>query len=768
MAPSDEYGGDSDVDDGFDDDVPGVGGSGCDDQQEDEENPFTAFAEAHAKAARRRARTPDIDGNGDAAMQDIDLGSDADCDDDDDDDGDGGGLEVDDDGGDSTNDDIEDVTPAQSAASSEPTLVEPKYGGSVRKRAAGWGDEGGGASRSDDETAIAANINMTHTQEDDEDGGSDATGEDEPFGNALVRAESKDSAYEDDDDDGVSEGSSASEDPAPFAKYTGEAEEEDEENPFEKYASGGGATSTTRRAARRREDDELVDDLFSEDTAAGGRKGQDGGHGGGGGGGGFDGFDDDDGFGPDDDDDDDDDESPRNAKSKDSGAGTTPTGMITYDQDFEDADDYDLDGLDGNYDAIKAYEKRRGMLTNRQWAVVLAIITCIFVLLMIIIGLSVALASRNQKNGGDDQGTHDGSIIDDGKFPPGRPHVISRSYLQTYSGQDIETMESTAMIKQYENLMGSYLTYYIGGGVGEDDTAKALEMGSVAALCTVNFQRLSSTATRKRRHNSGGGGRRDRRQRYRGLRRRRTQFRPQQGAPVPQEVLDAVNEIGDGTLEISGAAPTFYDDGDDTGEQPSTANTSPKPMCPPGMDAVRGSNGRIIGCSPSRAPPTSETKPTSAAGTILPERPTDSDLPAIATATVLDMMATEEEEDSMHLEIDFTMTWSAPSYWSSQGDDYGNKLSEADDKGLRELQEFPKHFEAFMNSQRGKRQQLHDLTKVLELDVEFISDVVEREPLQHKFTDVPTVSPTPAPFAAASPQPTPEDGCCFGVCWFSC
>lgn len=100
MAPSDEYGGDSNVDDGFDDDVPGVGGSGSDDQQEEEENPFTSFG-------------------GTADKND----------------------EYDD--GDSTDDDIEDVTPAQSAASP----VEPKYGGSVRKRAAGWGDEGGGASK---------------------------------------------------------------------------------------------------------------------------------------------------------------------------------------------------------------------------------------------------------------------------------------------------------------------------------------------------------------------------------------------------------------------------------------------------------------------------------------------------------------------------------------------------------------------------------------------------------------------------------------------
>ena len=708
---------------------------------------------------------------------------------------------------------------------------------------------------------------ISDDKEEDENSGSDTDDEDEPFGNSLVkgmpkrqkmsRTDSRDSAYEDasDDDDG-SEGGSASEDPSPFSKHTGEAEE-DEENPFGKCVS-----SATRRAARKREDEELMDDLFPED-AAGGRR--DGGHGSGGG-----------GFGEDDDHDDydslddDDDESPRNAKSKDSGAGTTPTGMISHDRDFEDAD-YDLDGLDENCDTIKAYEKRRGMLTNRQWAVVLVIVTCISVLLAIIVGLSVALASSNKKNtgstknDGDDKSTL-GGLIDDGKFPPARPHVVSQSYLQIYSGQDIETIESTAMIEQYEELMASYLTHYI-GGVGEDDAGKlesietedetgdgdasatltfidedgnianlpyiegtddnknievgegqtlvfggnigggtrhqrslVLEMGSVTARCTFNFQRLSSTATRNRRHNNvggGGGGRRERRQLYRGLRRRRAQV-----LTPPQEVLDAANEIGDGTLSITGAAPTFYDDGDGAeggGEQPLTPNTSKKPTCPPGMEAVRGSNGQVIGCSPSKTPATGENMPTSAVGAI-PERPADSEstLPAltnemvfiddenppdeldgeaaIATATVLDMMTTEED-DSMHLEIDFTMTWSASSHRSSQGDNNGNKKSESEtndtlngdeDKVLRELEHFPKHFEEFMNSQRGKRQQLHDLTKVLELDVEAISDVVEREPLRHKFTDVPTVTPTPAPFAATSLQPTPEDGCCFGVCLFSC
>ena len=922
MAPNDEYGGDSDEDDGFDDDVPGGGGSGSNNDQP-EENPFTAFAEAHAKAARRRARTPDMDGNHDAAMQDVDLGGDGDGDTDGNDDdlegtehgnpfaayaqqhrnGSGGGKgghsntthagqggADDDDDDDSTDDDIEDVTPVRSAVSKP---APPKYGGSARKKAAGWG--GGGAS-SDDETAVTAiTANTTNTKktkkfagisnnrsdveedygtglftisddkEDDENGESD-TDEDEPFGNSLVkgmpkrrkmsRMDSKDSAYEDasDDDDG-SEGSSASEDPTPFAKYTGEAEE-DEENPFGKYVS-----SATRRAARQREDEELMDDLFPEDTA-GGR--QDGGHSHGGGGGfGEDGDHDDyDGL------DDDDDESPRNAKSKDSGAGTTPTGMISYDRDFEDAD-YDLDELDENYDTIKAYEKRRGMLTKRQWAVVLAIVTCISVLLAIIVGLSVALASSNKKNadsiknGGNGKNTLGGSI-DDEKILPARPHVVSQSYLQTYSGQDIETIESTMTIEQYEELMASYLTYYI-GGVGEDDTAKltsikdedeagdgdasatltfidqdgnianlpytegadgnkkievgegqtlvfggnvgggtrhqrslVLQMGSVTARCTFNFQRLSSTATRNRRHNSGGGGRRENRQRYRGLRRRRAQ-----ALPPPQEVLDAANEIGDGTLSITGAAPTFYDGSDGAeggGEQPLTPNTSSKPTCPPGMEAVRGSNGQVIGCSPSKIPATGENMPTSAVGAI-PERPADSEstLPvltnemvfldeenppdeldgeaAIATATVLDMMTTEED-DSMHLEIDFTMTWSASSHRSSQGDNDGNTKSESEtndtlngdeDKVLRDLEHFPKHFELFMNSQRGKRQQLHDLTKVLELDVEAISDVVEREPLKHKFTDVPTVAPTPAPFAATSLQPTPEDGCCFfGVCLFSC
>ena len=911
MAPNDEYG-DSDEDDGFDDDVPGGGGgSGSNDQQE--ENPFTAFAEAeaHAKAARRRARTPDIDRN-ETEMQDIDLGG-GDEDGNNDDDlegtehdnpfatyaeqnrgGDKGGhynkthagqAGADDDDDDSTDDDIEDVTPVRSATSKP---APPKYGGSARKKPTGWGGGGGGAS-SDDETAVTAiTANTTNTKktkkfagtnhrsgveedygtglftisddkEGDENGKSD-TDEDEPFGNSLLkgmpkrrkmsRVDSKDSAYEDaSDDDGGSEGSSASEDPSPFAKYTGETEEEDEENPFGKYVS-----SATRRAARQREDEELMDDLFPDDTA-GGR--QDVGRGGG-------------GFGQDDNNndeydglDDDDDESPRNGKSKDSGAGTTPTGMISYDQDFEDAD-YDLDGLDENYDTIKAYEKRRGMLTNRQWTVVLAIVTCISVLLAIIVGLSVALASSNKnagstKNGGDGKSTH--GSIDDGKFRPARPHVVSQSYLQTYSGQDIETIESAAMIEQYEELMASYLTYYI-GGVGEDDTANlesiksegeagggdtsasltfigedgkvvslpyiegtdgsnnievgegqtlvfgdkiggtrqrrslVLDIGSVTARCTFNFQRLSSTATRNRRHNSGGGGRRERRQLYRGLRRRRAQ-----ALTPPQEVLDAANEIGDGTLSITGAAPTFYDDGDGaegTGERPPIPNTDSKPTCPPDMEAVRGSNGQVLGCSPSKAPATSENKPISAVG-IISERPDDSELTspaltnemliideenppeeldgeaAIATASVLDMMAAEEE-DSMHLEIDFTMTWSATNHRSSQGDgdekeseaESEAKLDDEEDKVLRDLENFPRRFEVFMDSQRGKRQQLHDFTKVLQLDVEALSDVVEREALRHKFTDVPTTSPTPAPFPAASSQPTPEGGCCFGVCLFSC
>mmetsp|Transcript_23501 Transcript_23501/g.67732 ORF Transcript_23501/g.67732 Transcript_23501/m.67732 type:complete len:905 (-) Transcript_23501:165-2879(-) len=904
MAPDGSEYGDSDEDDGFDDDVPvgsgGGGGGNNNNGHQDEENPFTAFAAAHAKAARRRARTPDSD----AAMADVDLDGGGGGDDSDDDGlngtehdnpfssyavsqglktnrsgGSGGGghkphadniIDEDDD---SSDDDIEDVTPTAPAPL--------KYGGSARRKPTGWGGNGGGGgAASDDETAVTAiTANTSNTtsrktkkfagtthrpdveedygtglftisddrENEDEDEDEDDDAYDEPFGDCLVkdmprrgklgRMDSKDSAYEDaseDDDDGGS--STALDDPSPFAKYTGE-EEEDEENPFGNYVS-----KATRRAARQKHDEELMDDLFPEDTAAGGHGGA--GHGGGGGHN-YDEEDDDDEY----DGLDDDEDSPRNAKSKDSGAGTTPTGMISYDKDFDDAD-YDLDGLDENYGAIKAYEKRRGMLTNRQWAVVLAIVTCIFVLLMIIIGLSVALASSNKKNGtgrGDGSGMEDdfgGSI--EGQLPPARPHVVAQSYLQTYSGQDIETMESTAMIKRYEELMASYLTYYVGddgtnlesvqindeeddggttatltyidgegnnvnlpytegtgievadgqtlvfggnvgGGSRHRRRSLILDMESVTVKCTFNFQRLSSSAARNLRHQVGGG--RERRQLWRGLRRRRAE-----AVDLPLEVLDVVSEIDDGTLSVTPMAPSFYDDGDgseppdtmmgsnedaDGGDgRPPMANPSAKPSCPPGLKAVRDSSGRPIGCTPASA---DENLPTSAVGPISDMVIIDGENPpdeldgeaAIATATALGMM-TAEEEDSMHLKIDFTMTWSASRHRSTQGedkdqvDDINKGESSEEDKILRDLNNFPKRFEDFMNSKRGKRQHLHDLTKILELEVEVISDVVERETLKNKFTDVPTIAPTPAPSAATSSQPTPKDGCCLGVCFLSC
>jgi preprotein translocase subunit SecG len=589
--------------------------------------------------------------------------------------------------------------------------------------------------------------------------------DDELFAHSLDkgpprREDSGDSAYEDasgDDDDGT--GSAASDDPAPFAKYTGEEAAEDEENPFGKYAY---VSKSTRRAARRKEDEELMDDLFPEETAAGGR-----GHGGGGGGrsgGGDEGhiYND---YGGDEDeydglDDDDDDESPRNAKSKDSGAGTTPTGMISYGKDFDDAD-YELDGLDKNYDAIRAYEKRRGMLTNRQWAAVLAVVTCVFILLMIIIGLSVALVSSKNKNdtststvGMDDGvgGSTDGQSAS-------RLHLVAQSYLQTYSGQDIAMMESTAMIERYEELMASYLTYYV------DDSREdngVLNVESVAVKCTFNFQRLSSSAARDRRHQFGGG--RERRQLWRGLRRRRTQ-----GQDLPPEVTDAVEKINKSgsALEIKRPAPGFSDVVDGS-KQPGIPMPIPSemPSCPPGMKSVRDKSKKLIGCTPVAA---DEKLPTSAAEPISNEMVfTDEENPLdeldgeadIATATVHDVIAAQED-GLMHLEIDYTMTWSASRHEKPEKDDDSNKL-------LRDLNNFPKRFENFMNSERGKRQQLHDLTKVLGMEIEVISDVIERETLKNKFTDAPTIAPTPAPSVATSSQPTPQGGCCYGVCWFSC
>jgi len=788
MAPSNggAYG-DSDEDDGFDDDggVPRGGGAGGG-REDADDNPFAAFLH---QTDRRRSS-----GSGGTGSH--------------------GGFGDDD----SSDDGIEDVTPAAARArlaapapsppstassSSKPTPASPgKYGGSARSQttrpAAGWGGAAttagrrGRAASSDDETAVMTNnkrksprfkgtaahrdfpeedygtrlFTITddrgdygdgdgHDDDDDDDDDDDSLTKDMPRREKMVRRDSEDSAYED-----ASDAGSASEDPSPFAKYTGEEdapfakytgeeveddgddeEEDEEENPFGRYASGA-----TRRAARQREKEELMDDLFPEDTGSGGR-------GKGGRGGAF-GDDDDDGL-DDDGFDDDDDESPRQAKSKDSGAGTTPTGMISLDKDFDDAD-YDLDaGMDGNYGAGKAHRKRQGVLTHRQWAVVLSIVACIFVLLAIIIGLSVALASSNKSNtGGIGNSGGNGKSADaviDGQFPPARPHVVAQSYLQTYSGQDVETMESSATIEQFEELMALYLRYYasptlpyIGGGgnvekppyiegnggnsnveVGGGKTfsfggtagggtrnrrSLASEiMGSVTVVCTFNFQRLTSSAARNRRHNGDVGERRERRHHWRGLRHRRAQ-------DLPEEVRDAVDKMNDGTLSITGMAPNFYDD--------------------------NGGNSTDLG---STSPPLTNDKVF-----INGENPPDElDGEAeMATSTLLDMM-TAEREDSMHLEVDFTMTWSAS--------------AEVDEgKVLRDLSDFPTRFRDFMNSSRGKRQQLHDLTKVLELDVEAISDVKERESLKNKFIDV----PTPAPSASASSQPTP--GCCFGMCMFTC
>ena len=817
MAPNGGEYGDSDEDDGFEDvndehnDQQRSRPQPQRDDDDDDEaaNPFTAFAAAHAKAARRRARTPD----GDAAMADTDLdgggggGSWGNSNDDDDDDG-LDGTEHDNpfssytdpttanstsrssqhaDGIDSDGEGTEGVTPP----AVRPTPI--KYGGSARNLVAtprtsnptGWG-AGGGAPSVNTTSNVTAAAKKRKTKkfagvEDPLDYGAglftipDAEDEDDddndnelfahsldkgpPRREKMGRRDSGDSAYmhEDasgDDDDGTS--SAASDDPAPFAKYTGEEAAEDEENPFGKYAY---VSKSSRRAARRKEDEELMDDLFPEETTAGGR-----GHGGGGGRSG----DGDDGhkyndYGGDQDeydglDDDDDDESPRNAKSKDSGAGTIPTGMISY-RDFDDAG-YELDGLNKNYEAIRAYEKRRGMLTNRQWAAVLAIVTCIFILLMIIIGLSVALASSKNKNDtststvgmGDGIG---GSI--DGQSAA-RPHVVAQSYLQTYSGQDIATMESTAMIEQYEELMASYLTYYAGDG-REGDGIASMEIESVAVKCTFNFQRLSSSAAKTRRHQFGGG--RERRQLWRGLRRRRTQ-----GQDLPQEVTDALDNIDNGinTLEIKKPAPGFSGDVDGS-KQPGIPMPIPSeiPSCPSGMKTVRDKSKKLIGCTPVAD---DEKLATFSAGTISKEMVfADDENPldeldgeaGIATATVLDAIAAQED-DSMHLEIDFTMTWSASRHRSTQ--DNNDEKSEKDDdtnqedKVLHDLNNFPKRFEYFMNSERGKRQQLHDLTKVLEMEIKVISDVIERETLKNKFTDAPTSAPTPAPSVA--------------TCWFSC
>ena len=232
----------------------------------------------------------------------------------------------------------------------------------------------------------------------------------------------------------------------------------------------------------------------------------------------------------------------------------------------------------------------------------------------------------------------------------------------------------------------------------------------MTVVCTFNFQRLASSAARNRRHNGDGGERRERRHRWRGLRHRRAQ-------DLPEKVRDAVDTMNDGTLSITGMAPGFYDDNDGN----STDLGSTSPALTDGMVFINGEN---------------------------PPDELDGEA-EMATSTLLDMM-TAEEEDPMHLEVDFTMTWSASA-----------DLEE--DKVLRDLSAFPTRFRDFMNSPRGKRQQLHDLTKVLVLDVEAISDVVERESLKNKFIDV----PTPAPSAAtASSQPTP--GCCFGICMFTC
>ena len=195
-----------------------------------------------------------------------------------------------------------------------------------------------------------------------------------------------------------------------------------------------------------------------------------------------------------------------------------------------------------------------------------------------------------------------------------------------------------------------------------------------------------------------------------------------------------------------------------------------EPSCPPGMKAVRDKSKEVIGCTPVAA---DEKQPTSAAEPIfnemvLYELDGEAD---IATATVHDVIAAQEE-DSIHLEIDFTMTWSASRHRSTPGnnDEKSEKNDDTnqEDKVLRDLNNFPKRFENFMNSERGKRQQLHDLTKVLEIEIEVVSDVIEREALKNKFTDAPTIAPTPAPSVATSSQPTSQDGCCYGVCWFSC
>ena len=180
------------------------------------------------------------------------------------------------------------------------------------------------------------------------------------------------------------------------------------------------------------------------------------------------------------------------------------------------------------------------------------------------------------------------------------------------------------------------------------------------------------------------------------------------------------------------------------------------------MKTVRDKSKKLIGCTPVAD---DEKLATFSAENISKEMVfTDEENPldeldgeaGIATATVLDAIAAQVE-DSMHLEIDFTMTWMASRHRSTQ--DNNDEKSEKDDdtnqedKVLRDLNNFPKRFEYFMNSERGKRQQPHDLTKILEIEIEVISDVIERETLDNKFTDAPTIAPTPRPRWPPHPHP---------------